>query len=169
LPKGIIVIPTSKVSPPKTIQEDLRPIALTRQLAEILEGFTLDSLMKEVGHLIDPKQFSAQGKSTTHALVYLLHKIFPALDIGEIYARAFFADFSKGFDLVDQKVILCELETLDVNQLLINCIGSFLSHGSQQVKIAGMLSPSHKLHGGKPQGTKLAPVLFAILVNNLAS
>ena len=167
--KESIVIPTSKVSFPKTIQEYLRPIALTRQLAEILKGFTLDSLMKEAGHLIDPKQFSAQGKSTTHALVYLLHNIFPALDRGEILARAFFADFSKGFDLIDHTVILCNLETLGVNQLLINWIRSFLSHRCQQVKIPGILSPSLKPHGGIPQGTKLAPLLFAILVNNLAS
>ena len=101
--------------------------------------------------------------------MYLLHNIFSARDIGEIYARVFFADFSKGFDLVDHNVILCELETLGVNQLLINWIGSFLSQRSQQVKIAGTLSPSVKPHGGIPQGTKLAPLLFAILVNNLAS
>ena len=125
--------------------------------------------MKEVGHLIDPKQFSTQGKSTTHALVYLLHNIFSALYRGEIYARVFFADFSKSFDLVDHNVILSELETLGVNQLLINWIGSFLSQRSQQVKIASTLSPSVKAHGGIPQGTKLAPLLFAILVNNLAS
>ena len=166
--KESTVIPTLKVFPPKTIQEDLRPIALTRQLAKILEGFTLYSLMKEVAHLIDPKQFSTQGKSTTHALVYLLY-IFSALDRGEIYARVFFADFSKGFDLVDHNVILYELEILGVNQLLINWIGSFLSQRSQQVKIAGTLSPSVKPHGGIPQGTKVAPFLFAILVNNLAS
>ena len=155
--------------PPKTIQEDLRPISLTRQLAKILEGFTLDSLMKEVGHLIDPKQFSTQGKSTTCALVYLLHKMFSALNRGKIYARVLFADFSKGFDLVDHNVILCELETLRVNQLLINWSGSFLSQRSQQVKIAGTLSPSVKPRAGIPQGTKLAPLPFAILVNNLAS
>ena len=125
--------------------------------------------MKEVGHLIDPMQFSTKGKSTTHSLVYLLHNIFSALDRGEIYARVFFADFSKGFDLLDHNVILCELETLGVNQLLINWIGSFLSQRSQQVKITGTLSASVKPHGGIPQGTKLAALLFAILVKNLGS
>ena len=125
--------------------------------------------MKGVRHSIDPKRSSTQGKSTKHSLVYLLHNIFSALDRGEIYASVFFANFSKDFDLVDHKVILCELETLVVNQLLINWIGSFLSQRSQQVKIARTLSTSVKPHGGIPQGTKLAPLLFTILVNNLAS
>ena len=57
-------------------------------------------------HQFQIDQFSTQGKSTTHALVY---NIFSALDRGEINAKVFFADVSKGFDLVDHKVILCEV------------------------------------------------------------
>ena len=40
-------------------------------------------------------------KSTTQALVYILHLIHAGLDIEHCYARLFFADFRKGFDLVD--------------------------------------------------------------------
>ena len=50
-------------------------------------------------------QFSTQGKSITYSLVYLLYNIFSALDRGEIYARVFFADVSKGVGLVDLKVM----------------------------------------------------------------
>ena len=42
--KESLVHPVPKCSPPKSINDDLRPITLTSQLAKVLEGFTLDSL-----------------------------------------------------------------------------------------------------------------------------
>ena len=41
--KESLVHPVHKCSPPKSITDDLRPITLTSQLANVLEGFTLDS------------------------------------------------------------------------------------------------------------------------------
>ena len=73
-----------------------------------MEGFTLKSLMSDVGHQLDLKQFALPKKSTTQALVYLLHVILASLDHGHCPVRIFFADFKKGFDLVDQSVIIVE-------------------------------------------------------------
>ena len=42
-------------------------------------------------------------------------------------------------------------------------------HGLQQNSINGSLSPPVFPNGGIPQGTRLSPLLFAILVNGLAS
>ena len=72
--KTSIVIPVPKISPPKELKEDLRPITLTSPLAKIHEGFTLDLLAAEVLNKLDVKQFSVTGKSTTHALVYMLYR-----------------------------------------------------------------------------------------------
>ena len=57
-------------------------------------------------------QFAVCGKSTTHALVYLVHCILEYLDKGACYVRLFLADFSKGFDLVDHTVLMSELRYL---------------------------------------------------------
>jgi hypothetical protein len=46
--KRSFVVPIPKVSPPNSIEEDLRPISLTAQVAKIMEGFTLESLLLEV-------------------------------------------------------------------------------------------------------------------------
>ena len=99
--KQSLVVPVPKVSPPKLIEEDLRPITLTGQLSKIMEGFTRDSLFRQVRNNLDCKQFSISGKSTTHALVYLMHLILMFLDCSGNYILIFFADFSKGFDLID--------------------------------------------------------------------
>ena len=167
--KESIVHPLPKCNPPKSVEEDLRPITLTSHLAKVMEGFILNSLSKQVKDKLDPKQFSINGKSTVQALVYLLHIILASFDRGDNYARIFFADFSKGFDLVDHNALTAELKHLNVSQCLIRWIGAFLSFRPQRVMLNGSLSPPVFPNGGIPQGTRLAPLLFAILVNGLAS
>ena len=62
--------------PPKTIEDDLRPISLTPQIAKVMEGFTLEPLLADIGDQIDPYQFATKGRSTTQALVFLLYIMF---------------------------------------------------------------------------------------------
>ena len=68
---------------------------------------------------------------------------------------------------MDHSVLVSELRDLGVHEALIRWIGAFLTGRSQQVKIDSALSNSVIPRGGIPQGTRLAPLLFAILVNNL--
>ena len=103
--KDSIVHPLPKCNPPKSVEKDLRPITLTSHLAKVMEGFTLNSLSKQVKDKLDLKQFSMNGTSTVQALVYLLYIILATLDRGDHYERIFFADFSKGFDLVDHNAL----------------------------------------------------------------
>jgi hypothetical protein len=155
--KRSFVVPIPKVSPPNSIEEDLRPISLTAQVAKILEGFTLESLLLEVLDKLDPKQFSLPKKSTTQALVYLIHRIHAGLDKGQCSARVFFADFKKGFDLVDHNVIITEFERLGVHPIIICWIKSFLTDREQCVRVGNCKSSWKKTNGGLPQGTKLGP------------
>ena len=167
--KTSIVTPALKVSPPMRLEEDLRPITLTSLLAKVLEGFTLEHLLNQVADSLDLKEFSVSGRSTTHALVYMLHVILEALDSRNCFVRIFFADFSKGFDLVDHNALVSELELLNVNNVIVRWLCSFLSNRPQYVKIRNVLSNVVISNGGIPQGTKTAPLLFAILVNGLVS
>ena len=74
----------------------------------------------------------------------------------------------KGFDLVEHNV-LRELDNLDVDPHLVRWIAAFLTNRNQRVRVGEVLSPPIWLNGGTPQGTKLAPLLFCILVNRMAS
>ena len=165
--KRSIVVPIPKVLPPQSIEDDLRPISLTVQVSKVMEGFMLQSLMSQVGLQLDAKQFALPGKSTTQTLVYFLHLIHAALDQGHCSVRLFFADFKKGFDLVDHNVIVDELYKLQVCPAIMRWIKSFLTSREQCVKIGLSTSSWKRVHGGLPQGTKLGPLLFAILVNSL--
>ena len=117
---------------------------------------------------MDSKQFALPERSTTQALVYLLHTILETIDRGEMYVRLFFSDFSKGFDLVDHNALLHELDNLDVDPHLIRWIAAFLTNRKQWVRVGTVLSPTIQLNGGIPQGTKLAHILLCILVNSMA-
>ena len=131
-----IARPIPKVLPPTTTEiNDVRPISLTSQISKIMERFTINSLMPQVIDQLDPKQYALPNKSTTHALVYLLHHIFAALYSGHNSIRSFFADFRKGFDLVDHNVILNELANLNVLPVLTRWIKAFLTNRQQCVKI----------------------------------
>ena len=100
--------------------------------------------------------------------MYFLHNILEALDRGNCSVRAFFAGFSKGFDLADNNVQCFEMNKLDIHPALVRWIRSFLTHRSQCVRINNTTSKFKPINGGTPQGTKLGPILFAILVNSLA-
>ena len=82
-------------------------------------------------------------------------------------ARVFFADFSEGFDFVDHSVLIAELEKLNVRPAVVGWIRAFLTRRKQCVRIRDKMSSFKCLNGGIPQGTKLGPILFAVLVNSL--
>ena len=113
------------------------------------------------------KQFAVAGKSTEQALVYLLHLGLEALDKGNCSLRLFFADFRKGFDLIDHRILTAKLAKFNLHASLHRWIAAFLQGRSQVTHIGTASSSSRVLFGGIPQGTKLGPILFAIMVNDL--
>ena len=148
------------VTPPKSLENDLRPISLTSPIATVLEGFSAQPLITSVFNKWDNKQFALHGRSTTQALIFFMHTILEILDTCGRYIRVFFSDFSKGFDLVDQNILLSELNNSDVDPHLVRWIAAFLTNRSQRVRIGNSLSPPIGLNGWTPQGTKLALLLF---------
>ena len=167
--KCAVVSPFPKKMPPKKVEEDIRPISLTNQIAKVMEGFTLTRSLPRVYEELDCKQFSAAGKSTQHAIAYTIHLALEALDSGSCSIRLFFADFKKGFDLIDHHVLLRKLNNFNLHPCLIRWIASFLHGRTQSVRIGTESSVVRFLNGGIPQGTKLGPVLFSIMVNDLVS
>ena len=102
------------------------------------------------------------------ALVYLLHLALEALDRGGCYLRLFFANFKKGFDLIDHLILMENLSTqYNLHWSLLRWVASFLQGRAQVTRVGASVSTPLYLNGGIPQGTKLGPVLFAVMVNDL--
>ena len=77
------MVPVPKVNPPSSIHNDLRPISLLPTLAKVFESIVGKLLLTFLEPNFDDNQFgSREGRSTTHAIVALLHSWMPCLDAG---------------------------------------------------------------------------------------
>ena len=69
----------------------------------------------QISEKLDPRQYAREGHPTTDALIYILRVIHEATDRGKCGARMFFADYSKGFDLIDNSILLRELAFFNID------------------------------------------------------
>ena len=160
-------IPAPKVNPPKSLQSDLRPISLTPTLSKLLESFVGKWILNIIETTIDRRQFGAlKGRSTTHALVSLLHSWSTVLDRGGS-VRAVFVDYQKAFDRVDHNIVLHKLVQRNVPHFIIKWMFSFLEGRQQRVKINDRFSNWTQLFGGMIQGSWLGPLIFLLLIDDL--
>ena len=87
-----------------------------------MQGFACNRLLPQLNGKIDLRQVACRGHSTTDALLFMLQAIYEAVDCVDLGARVFFADFSKGFDLIDHNILMTELRKLEVDPALISWI-----------------------------------------------
>ena len=121
---------------------------------------------------LDKNQFAVTGNSTEQALVYMLHLALEALDQGYCSIRFFFPTFVKGSISSDHRILMRKLCKFNIHNCLARWVTSFLQGRSQFTRIGNTSSSTRILCGGiRPQGTKLAPILFTMMatVNDLLS
>ena len=167
--KSAEVIPIPKVNPPRSIETDLRPISLLPTLAKVFESIVGRWFLDTILPTIDPNQFGAlRGRSTSHALVSMLHQWCCTLDAGGS-VRAVFVDFAKAFDRVDHNLLVTKFLAKGVPHCLVKWLHSYLTNRRQRVRLAGDLSSWTTLVGGMPQGSWLGPLSFIVLIDDLVA
>ncbi len=120
-------------------------------------------------HFLNPFQSGFRpGDSTVNQLVFIIHKIYQALEQGK-EVRMVFLDISKAFDKVWHKGLFCKLEFLGVRDPLLKWIKSYLSERMQRIVIDGQSSDWMQIDAGVPQGSVLCPLLFLIYINDITS
>ena len=117
---------------------------------------------------IDPRQFGClKGTSTTYCLSDMIQTWLSFLDGHGRHLRIRFLDFAKAFDRIGHNMVISKLLDLGVRRSLVPWIINFLSNRRHRVKLGDIISDWLPMKDGVPQGTKLGPILFLVMINNL--
>ncbi|KAI8522201.1 hypothetical protein Bbelb_019550 [Branchiostoma belcheri] len=145
------VVPVPKEMPPRLTK--LRPISLTSVFAKVCEGFVTDWCLRDILPRVDNRQFgSLRGRSTTHYMALLTHKLLEAADKPGHATTLVLTDFSRAFDSVHHNTAISKLIDLGVRPSLVPWISSFISGRRQSVRYQGVVSDWEMLTCGKASG-----------------
>ena len=87
-------------------------------------------------------------------------------EIPETSSTILLTDLKKAFDRIDHTVAISKLHLIGVRSSAITGICDFLSCRTQCVRYHGVLSDSCLFNAGVPQGKKLVPLIFLVLIND---
>lgn len=146
--------------------DDVRAITQTDVFSKIAESFMFDRIYSQIIDKINVNQFGALKKSSTaHYLIQINHFILKSIEIPGATVLIAAIDSLKAFDLVDHSLLAALLVDLGVHDIDILWLLSFLKFRKQIVKFEKSFSNPKRLTCGTPAGTKLAALLFIILIN----
>ena len=118
--------------------------------------------------LVRPNQHGfVSGRSTQTQLLQHYSDVYEALEEG-IRLDTVYLDFVKAFDKVDHNILIKKIVDHKIKGKVAIWIKSFLQERKYIVIANGVVSEEQEVLSGVPQGTVLAPILFIIMISDIA-
>ncbi len=148
---------------------DYRPISMTScvgKLAERLIKARLYSHLENNNLIVTQQSGFRNERGAADNLFTFTQKIAEKLATGNEAVGIFF-DISKAFDRVWHKGLVSKMISMNIPLYLVRYIIQFLSGRESFVRINDEGSETFAIECGLPQGSVLAPTLFAIYINDI--
>ena len=151
-----------------------RPISITSIIVRMYERLHMDTLLRHMEAVGIPSisQFGFTKQRSTHDAIYRLLSIIVDVmgtGVGE-YVPTVFVDISKAYDKVWIDGLLYKLHhECHITGNLFHMIRALLKGRTMQVVYNNLISTTHELNAGVPQGSVLAPLLFLIFIHALTT
>ena len=129
-------------------------------------GIQMEDYFEDNGLLQDFQFGFKRGKSCISELLTLVSKLMRSKEQGKEISLLLF-DLSAAFDTVCHNILTAKLKIYGFDQKAMSWIKSYLKDRSQRVVVSGELSSSSMVNRGTPQGSRISPILFLILMSDL--
>jgi len=168
--KSTIVRPLYKGKGAKKSADSFRPINLLQPLSKFFELILLQKLTPLIEpHLCSEQHGFRKFRSCETAVTLFTQSLFEKIDQKNGKVGVVFIDFKKAFNHVNHTLLLKKLMSkFSLCPILLNVVRSFLKNRSFRILNNGLISRSFPEIGGVPQGSSLAPLLFAAFINDIA-
>ena len=153
----------------KTDADNWRQIAITPNPIKICERVFRKKITEylEENQILNTSQhgFRQNRSCSTQLIAYINHIFSSSINGQEL--DCIYLDYSKAFDRVDHGILLKKLLAINITGKVYKWLESFLKERTQTVIIQNCKSFTTPVVSGVPQGSVLAPVLFAISTNDI--
>ena len=153
----------------RSLLKNYRPVSLLSVPGMVLEKIVQDQITRffEDNKLFGDFQFGfRQHKSTITELITLFESLLEAMQENKEIALLMY-DLSAAFDTVQVSIILEKLKIYGFCNRTMKWIESYLTGRRQAVQISNNISGFEDMTIGTPQGSRLSPLLFTIIMADL--
>jgi ribonuclease HI len=169
--RNATIIPILKSKKPASQLSSFRPVSLTSCVAKTLERIVNRRLyhLAETSGWLSPEQAGFRRlHSCEDQVIRVVQSISDAFQQTPAQRSvAVLLDFSKAYDRVWRQRLLLDLATLGAPLVLCRWLRGFLENRQAAVSFAGATCRMRPFRQGLPQGSVLAPLLFAIYIDPL--
>ena len=156
----------------RTDPAQFRPVALSSHLIKVAERVirrAIVSHLDNLGLIPDTQHGSREGRSTLTQLLEHWDSILDDLEQGK-GCDTIYLDYSKAYDKCENGVILHKIKMAKITGKVGIWMAAFLNPEMRQqaIMVEGVLSSLSPVISGVPQGTVTAPVIFLLMIADIA-